>query len=1418
MMQPVVNTRRSPRLTFEISWEVCNMVGGIHTVLATKAERMRELYGDDYVVIGPWLRTDANPAFLPEDVFPGVRDSLAAKGIGVHTGRWNVPGRPRCLLVDFSSTFKSKNEVLEWMWVNYGVDSISGGWDYVEPVLFGYTCGQVIQEFVRTGAVALQSDIVAQWHEWMVGSGLLYLKKQMPEIAHVFTTHATVMGRAISGSGASLGSALTQTDATERARALGITAKASLEAVLARESDAFTTVSPTTAREAKSFLGRVPDGLLLNALGENFPNPRFTDPDQRQQARSALLRVASAVTGTQYGARDLLLLTSGRYEFINKGIDVVIEALGHLAKRRSGTDQRVICFFCTPADTVGPDPAVERALREGARAKPGVASHLLRHTKHDPTLNGFAKVGLENRAHDPVHVVFVPIYLDGRDSLFPHGYYELLAAFDLTIFPSHYEPWGYTPLESIGYGIPTVTSDLAGFGQWASTVEVQDPRAAFVLPREHVDRPAAALRLGEHLADFVALAEPERKRIGAAALALSRRARWESFAAFYEQAHDSAIAARRARFHEGMPEFRDRARLLPAAGPPLEFLVGDRDRPHMISFTVHNRIPRELAHLRELSQNLWWSWNPEAEALFRDLDPDQWRLSGHNPVQLLDDLSQRVFDTRAADRDYLARLERVHADFQRYLGERVFDNPVVAYFCMEYGVHESLPLYSGGLGILAGDHLKAASDAGIPLVAVGLAYRAGYFRQRLDAQGQQRAETPLTDLKNLPLKRVRDERGEPVTVTLHFPGRDVFISAWVAKVGSVSLYLLDSELDANAPRDRKLTEQLYSGDNEWRLQQEIVLGVGGRTLLRTIGLKPEVFHLNEGHAAFLVLSRVYELATHEKLDFAAALEVVRRTSVFTTHTPVAAGHDAFPEEMVRPYFSPYEGTLHATWEQIMGLGRNPGEGASGPFSMTLLGLRGASHVNGVSRIHAEVSRRNFAAVAPGYHPSELPIEAITNGVHGPTWVADAVQALLRKSIGPHAALHSKEACRAASELPDTALREVRLELKRRLLRELRLRVESGGRARGDSPAQRQRILAALDERALVVGFARRFAPYKRATLLFRDPKALARITSQPVIFLFAGKAHPSDGLGQQLIRQVYELSRQNEFIGKVILLENYEISLARTLVQGCDVWLNTPTPPLEASGTSGMKAAMNGVLNLSIADGWWAESYDGKNGWVIGGQRICDSREHQDEFDSHDLYQLLETEVLPLYFSGTGPGLPAGWLERSRAAMASTLHRFSAARMIDEYQSKFYVPSAEESSKLRQNEYREARAIGAHKQKLRGAWRDIRISEARVSGIEEDVVHAGDRVSIWASVQHPGLAASDLRIEFVVSEPRDDGWVPSQSVRLDLGTDHGHASQWQGYFEPSSTGSRGFGIRVVPRFAPEANGVVDLEIPLAKWA
>lgn len=1396
------------------------MVGGIHTVLATKVEEMQKSYGDGYIVMGPWLPNEDKRAFIEEDLFPHVREALAKQGIPIHTGRWDVPGSPRCVLVDFTRAYKDKDTVLEWMWSHFGVDSLSGGWDYIEPVLFGHTCGRVIEAFVEGSAIAPHCDVIAQWHEWMVGSGLLYLKRHQPQIAGVFTTHATVLGRAISGRGERLDEALLHDDTIERARHLGIGAKASLESALAREADCFTTVSQTTAEESRYVLDRVPDVILLNALGTRFPDPGHIEPKARARTRQTLQRLAMATTGTEYSEKDVFAITSGRYEFLNKGIDLVLDSLSDLRERLADTDRRIVCFVCTPSDAIGPVPAVARAYRDGAAGTTGNLTHRLRDPQNDPTLNALTGLNMENSASERVHVILVPIYLDGTDPLLPQSYYELLAGFDVSIFPSYYEPWGYTPLESVGYGIPTVTSDLAGFGQWTAACDAVDPQAVYVLPRANSSYDDARANLTDHLDRFVRLDVPMREQLGAEAYRLSQLARWEHFGTYYRDAHERALAAQRERMSADTAPPRERRQTPRAESMPLEFVVGDRDRPHMLGFTVKNRIPETLARLRDLSMNLWWSWNPDAEELFRILDEAAWKRCAHNPVTLLEELSQRVFDERASDSAYVQKLNDVLAQFDAYMAQRADKNVDVAYFCMEYGIHESMPLYSGGLGVLAGDHLKAASDENTGLVAVGLAYRSGYFRQRIDRRGRQQSEATVTDPHSLPMRRVRDENGDPIVVTLRFPGRAVTIGAWKLQVGTVPLYLLDCDLDENEEADRTLTAQLYSGDQEWRLQQEIVLGVGGRALLDRLGIQPKVFHINEGHAAFLILSRTHKLVTGSGLDFDTAFETVRRTTVFTTHTPVAAGHDAFPETMVRPYFAPYEEQLHIHWDRIMGLGRNAGAGAESPFSMTLLGLHGSARINGVSQIHAGVSRRNLAPVAPGYDASELPIEPITNGVHRGSWLAAPYQRLLYAALENERHPWPEKLERAVASISDEDIRNTRAELKQALLADISKRVEAGGDRRGESPALRRQIINALDPNALVIGFARRFAPYKRATLLFRDLEALGRILQRPILFLFAGKAHPADEMGQDLVRQIFELSRKPEYIGKIVLLEDYDMDLARRLVQGCDVWLNTPTPPLEASGTSGMKAAMNGALNLSIADGWWAESYDGTNGWIIGGEQF-DNADHQDDYDSQHLYQLLEDEVLPAYADKDGR-ITDTWLKMLRRAMITSLHDFSASRMLEDYTRMFYGPAAAECEAFRADDFQRARAVAADKQRVRKAWRDVRISDVRMSGLDEDSIYAGDEMWASATVEHAGLEATDVLVQLVVGEPESKergGWVTQRVIDLKLESVSGSGSKWHGCYQPERSGGRAFGVRVVPglRSCPEEEGI-DLHFALAKWA
>jgi len=1398
------------------------MVGGIHTVLASKAAEMVATYGDRYVVVGPSLWNTEPADFIPENNQHEFHRLLEEQGFKARVGRWNVPGRPRCILVDFTEIYKIKDDILEWLWLEFGVDSLTGGWDYVEPVLFGYSAARVIQQYIKSKLIPHNYNLIAHWHEWMSGSGLLYLKHHEPEVASIFTSHATILGRSISNTGDNLHDALAKINVQSRAKALGITSKFSLESTIVHEADCMTTVSDVTAKEAQAFFERSPDVVLPNALGDEFPNPAFAEEGARAGARDYLFRLSEALTGDHYDRdKTLLIMTSGRFEYINKGIDLAVDCMGQVGE----TEKRLIFFFFHPTAVVRPKPEVLASLQGTRRETPAhIETHELADRHADPILRGMQLHGIDNAKGRPVHGVYVPIYLDGNDPIVPHGYYELLPAFDLTLFPSLYEPWGYTPLESLTYGVPTVTTDVAGFGQWIKSHGLDASGAVVVLDRIDRTKDRVVNQLAKRISDFQALAEGARQQLQEQATQIAKRCRWSSFIENYFAAHTLAIQARHRRFEgsRAEPEVQKTPIKKPATRA-MDFIGRDRDVPQMIGFIVRSRLPEGLERLRNLAFNLYWSWHPPAENLFHDLDPETWESCGHNPVRLLDSVNQARINDVAADKGYLERLDRVMKQFDAYMLQREQPKPNIAYFCMEYGLHECLPLYSGGLGILAGDHLKSASDQKIPLVAVGLAYYSGYFSQRLDHTGQQLVDPMVVEFRSLPMELVKKDNGDPLILQVQFPGRTVHYRTWRIQVGSVSLYVMDTDLKINQETDRAVTSNLYGGDRELRLQQEFLLGIGGRFLLQTLGYEPDVFHLNEGHASFLVLSRMYDLVSRYKIDFSSALEYCRQTSVFTSHTPVPAGHDVFNEDMMRPYFLPYEQLLQKPWDDIMALGRYPNDSRDASFSMTLLGLRGSRIVNGVSQIHGKVSRKNFQSVLPGYLESEVPVGAITNGVHVRTWLANSWQQVLDAKLSDRWRSHSYSQADLAclNDLPHEEVRSLRLKLKARLIAEVRRRIEVDFRARYDSPRLMAKILKRIDEKALVIGFARRFAPYKRATLLFKEMQTLERIvdqTQRPIIFLFAGKAHPADGKGQALIKTIFEISRRKPFLGRVVMLENYDMSLARYLVQGCDVWMNTPTRPLEASGTSGMKAAMNGVLNLSVSDGWWAEGYNGRNGWNVGGSKDYDQQELQDEFDSQHLYTLLETELLPLYFQEGQPCSNA-WIDRIKESLITTLYQFSSARMITDYRQSCYEPAISLGQNYRQGNFQLCDRITQAKRRLRDRWTELRIGEVQVSNIDRDSLFTGDEVDLFVRVYHPGLQHADIQVEFVAGIRGRDGRTDQlKVVGLEAKNDTSEeVSEWRGTFVPTHSGTNSFGVRVVPRLA-EQGPQIDFDLGLVKWA
>jgi starch phosphorylase len=826
--------------------------------------------------------------------------------------------------------------------------------------------------------------------------------------------------------------------------------------------------------------------------------------------------------------------------------------------------------------------------------------------------------------------------------------------------------------------------------------------------------------------------------------------------------------------------------------------------PTSYSLEVNPRIPKRLERLEELANNLWYSWNRPTRSLFAKLNPALWDAVGHCPKAMLKRIDEQRLIDAAADPAFLDSLTRVLSAFDAYHAEPPFKSnsggfkpeDLVAYFCAEFGLHESLPMYSGGLGILAGDHCKAASDFQLPFIAVGLLYRQGYFTQTVDADGLQRAEYHDNDFDDMPIAPVRRADGADLTIDIQFPGRNVRVKVWQARVGHVTLYLLDTDLAENAERDRDIAHRLYGGDRVTRLEQEQILGVGGVRALAAIGHKPTVWHINEGHAAFLVLERVRVLM-QEGLGLDAAVEAVAANTVFTTHTPVPAGHDHFPDAAVLPYLKACFGD-----DKVAALGR---PSAGGEFNMTALAIRGSRYQNGVSRIHGGVSARLLKDYWPQITPEENPVGYVTNGVHVATFLAPEWSEVLDRFLGVgwmHRLGHPGiwEKIRA---IPDHIFWSVRQDIKARLFHMIRHRMSQQHARNHGSESHLERLLKCADPanpNVLTVGFGRRFATYKRATLLFNDLDNMRRLladSSRQVLFLFAGKAHPADEPAQELIRTLVHLSRQEEFAGRILFIEGYDLHIARRLVSGVDVWLNNPVHPLEASGTSGMKAGMNGVINLSILDGWWDEGYDGDNGWAIKPASPELDPHRRDGEEARTLYEILQDRVIPLYYDRSEGGYSPGWIRIAKRSMASLLPRYDASRMLGEYVSKYYIPASRQGHRYIQNGYEAAKAVAAWKAKVRAAWSGV---AARRLDTPKPRTQFGESVVVEVTVKLNGLAPDDVCVELLlVRSPREGAPVRHAHELTAAGALSEGEHRFRIEFKPGLAGRLEYRIRVYPR-------------------
>jgi starch phosphorylase len=853
------------------------------------------------------------------------------------------------------------------------------------------------------------------------------------------------------------------------------------------------------------------------------------------------------------------------------------------------------------------------------------------------------------------------------------------------------------------------------------------------------------------------------------------------------------------------------------------------------TFTVLPHLPDSLQPLHKLAYNLWWCWHPDAIALFRRIDPDLFESLDNSPVRLLGATPQERWAELAKDDGFLAHLDRVVQALEQYLGSRTWfqeaygtpatDAPTsttarVAYFSAEFGIHESIPVYSGGLGVLAGDHLKSASDLGVPLVGVGLMYREGYFRQYLNPDGWQQERYPENDFFTLPLILETDAGGRPLLVSVPLPGRDVKVKIWRIQVGRVPLYLLDCNIPENRPEDRQITAQLYGGDKENRIKQEIVLGIGGVRALRALGRAPNVCHLNEGHSAFCALERIRLLMEERKLDFATASEVVKAGTCFTTHTPVPAGNEVFATSLIETYLGGYMSALGLDRKAFLGLGRQNLNDDSEPFGMTVLALKLANVSNAVSQLHGAVSRKMWQGLWPGLPESEVPIAAITNGVHTRSWISAEIAQIYDRYLGiqweekptDHAVWKRIE------QVPDAELWRTAERARSRLVTFARSRLRQQLIRRGAPPGEVARAAEVLDPDALTIGFARRFATYKRGSLIFRDADRLGAILAnkdRPVQLIFAGKAHPHDAEGKKVIAEVLHMARRPDMRDHVVFLEDYDMNVARQMVQGVDVWLNNPRRPLEASGTSGMKVSVNGGLNLSVLDGWWVEGYQQDNGWAIGAGEEYGDLAYQDQVESRAIYDLLEQDIVPTFYDRGADEVPREWLRRMKRAISTIVPVFNTNRMVQQYVEICYWPSAERSIRLTAENLRRAADLSAWRRRLGQNWGQVRV-EAVETDDNIDSLRVGADLRVRARVHLGPLTPNDVQVQLIHGVLDSFGQIarPQAAPMQTNGQPHGPAWDYSGAIECSASGQYGFVVRVLPLNADLGN---PFEPGLVTW-
>ncbi len=1347
-----------PDYLFETSWQVCNEGKGIHTALSTKAAILADEFKDNYILIGPdvWKETHQNPEFTEDKfLYKSWREKAESEGFRLKIGRWNTHGKPIVILVDFTPFFSEKDKIFAHFWERYALDSLTGGWDYVEPALFGYAAGKIIESFYNFN-LSHHDKIIAQFHDWMTGTGVLYVNENIPQVGTVFTAHGTVLGRCIADHGLPLYKNLENYNGESISKQFGLVSKHSLERLSAEEADVFTTLSELTNNECRQFLEKEADTITPNGFDDSFVPVKEDYYARRAAARNKMFEVAEGLLGQQLSRSSIFLINSGRYEFHNKGIDLFIDAMGKL-NRDSRLIETVIAFIAVPASPVGPRKELISRITKKEFYEP-LKEEYLTHGLHEPEndriLKRIAENNLKNSINDKVKIIYVPTFLNGDDGIFNLKYYDFLIGFDGSIFPSYYEPWGYTPLESLAFHIPTITTSLSGFGQWIKTMYPTLKDCTAVIERNDDNDQEVVEEIVRHVVQCSLKTEKEIIKIRIKAFEISRAALWGNMIDHYKRAYSLALE-----------ETRGRTELFAGKQPQVQtqaYKTILENKPDWKKVLIQQKIPDNLTSLERLSKNLWWSWNYEGGELFEMIHKERWYELKFNPIALLESLSYNELQDLSANEKIVSKLKRVTAKFDAYMA-KAEEKPsdMVAYFSMEYGLHDTVKIFSGGLGLLAGDYLKEASDSNVNIIGVGLLYRYGYFKQTLSLFGDQIAVYSPQKFTHLPLIPIRDKEGNWLKVTFALPGRTMYAKVWRVDVGRVPLYLMDTDIEENTEADRSITHQLYGGDLENRLRQEILLGIGGIRMLEGMGIKPNIYHSNEGHSAFIGLERLRKLIQNEKLTYPQAVEVVRSSTLFTTHTPVPAGHDTFPEDLLRLYLSHYPDHLNIKWDQFVNLGRMVEDDHNEKFSMSVLAAKLSQEINGVSRIHGNVTKEMFAKLYNGYYPQELHIGYVTNGVHYPTWTAKSWQQLFQKEFGEDFLNDQSNPVywNRIHNVEDEVIWKTKLKQKEQLNEYLFERIFEEMTVRHENPKMIFKIREATRPVALTIGFARRFATYKRAHLLFSNLDRLSKIVNnkeKPVRFLFAGKAHPNDKAGQDLIKRIFEISHQPEFLGKILFIENYDIELAKYLIRGVDIWLNTPTRPLEASGTSGEKAVMNGVVNFSVLDGWWAEGYRPNAGWALKEEATYDNMQFQDDLDAETIYTILEEEIVPIYYDLNEKNVPEKWVTYIKNTISEIAPHYTMKRQLDDYYRQYYTRLFKRSKIMAGKNYEMSRHIASWKRKVLRGWDSIEVLSVKVPDSNQKPLSLGESFKAEIILDLNELSGSDIGIEVIFGKKVND--------------------------------------------------------------